>query len=273
MSFRTTVGNAEIIALLDLPLAFPYNVFFPTISADKWPDYRKMYPRSNAEENFATNAQAFIVRSGGRTLLIDCGVGPGPHEGLGGWRGSLEEDMGSAGVSPEQIDTVVFTHLHFDHTGWALHEKNPRFTNARYIAPEEDFKLLGKGMAGFPEPEAVTPLQDAGRLDLVSGEKTLTPEITTLPTPGHTPGHQSIVIVSAGQRAIITGDIAHHPAQVQETEWNSGFDSDPGTAAATRGRVMERLERDGALAVLGHFPHPGMGRIVREGGKRIFRAL
>jgi len=267
------VGNVEIIVLLDLSFAFPYSAFFPAVPADKWPPYRAMYPRSDQGDNFATNGQGFVVRSAGRTLLIDTGLGPGPHAMAGGAAGNLMADLQAKGVTPEDIDTVVFTHLHFDHTGWALRDGKPAFAKARYLAPEADWKLLGTGAAGFPEPDQIKPLEAAGVLELVSGEKALTPELTTLPTPGHTPGHQSIVIASAGERAFIAGDVAHHPAQMEETAWNSGFDADGATAAATRRRVMERLEQEGSIAAFGHFPHPGTGRVVRDGGRRIFRAL
>ncbi len=267
------VGNASVIALLDVPFAFPYSAFFPSIPIDKFSDYRKMYPRSDQGDDFATNAQAFVIRSAGQTILVDTGIGPGPIGVANGVSGRLIDDMRARGVEPDSIDTVVFTHIHFDHTGWSVRDGKPMFTKARYLAPEADWKLLGTGAAGFPDPSAVKPLEDAGVLQLVSGEKQLTPEVTTLPTPGHTPGHQSIVIASAGERAFVTGDVAHHPAQANETDWNSGFDLDPATAAATRRRVMERLEQEGALGVFGHFPSPGMGRLVREGGKRVFRAL
>ena len=110
-------------------------------------------------------------------------------------------------------------------------------------------------------------------LDLVSGEREITPELSLLPTPGHTPGHQSIVISSAGERAFILGDVSHHPAQLQETEWNAGADMDGPKAASTRKAIAERLEADGSLVAACHYPEPGLGHIVRAGGKRVFHAL
>ena len=94
-----------------------------------------------------------------------------------------------------------------------------------------------------------------------------------IPTPGHTPGHQSFVIASAGERALILGDVAHHPAQSEETVWSPSFDSDGSLSAETRREVMERLEADGDLVAACHFPAPGFGHIVRVEGKRTFRAL
>jgi glyoxylase-like metal-dependent hydrolase (beta-lactamase superfamily II) len=98
--------------------------------------------------------------------------------------------------------------------------------------------------------------------------------MTTLPTPGHTPGHQSIVLVSAGQRAFIAGDICATQAILQEVEWTFGFDGNPQQAIETRKRVVERLEADGSIAAFGHFPTQDcIGRVVREGGRRVFKGL
>ena len=110
-------------------------------------------------------------------------------------------------------------------------------------------------------------------MDLVSGEYALTDEITAIPTPGHTPGHQSFVIASAGERALILGDVMHHPAQTEETAWSPSFDSDGALSAETRSALLERLEADGDLVAACHFPAPGFGHIVRVEGKRTFRAL
>ena len=121
--------------------------------------------------------------------------------------------------------------------------------------------------------EQIAPLEGLGVLELVSGEQEITPELTLLPAPSHTPGHQSLAISSAGELAFILGDLALHPAQIEETEWNAGFDGHGPTAIATRKQIMERLEGDGSLVAAGHFPAPGLGRIVRAEGMRIFRAL
>ncbi|HXH22494.1 MAG TPA: MBL fold metallo-hydrolase [Dehalococcoidia bacterium] len=264
------VGNAEIVSLLDAPFAFPYSAAYPGVPADKWEPYKAIYPKSwDSSGNWQTNAQAFLIRSAGQTILVDTGVGPG---GMGGGPGKLLEQMKSAGIEPGSIDLVILTHLHGDHTGWAVHEGKPLASKARYYAPEADWNLLGSGGV-FPPKEALAPLMEAGKLELVSSEKSLTPEVTILPTPGHTAGHQSVILASAGQRAIILGDLFNHPAQVHETTWNAGFDANPEQAVATRSRIFDRLEQDGSVVAAGHYPHPGFGRLVREGGRRIFKEL
>lgn len=267
------VGNAEIVALLDIPVDFPLSVVFGGVPAASWAPYELLYPRSISNGQLHTNFQAFVIRSAAGNVLVDTGAGPGPIEMLGGARGNLLNDARDKGIDFASIQTVIFTHLHFDHTGWANANGTPLCPNARYLAPEADWANLGNSAGGYIDEAALKPLRDSGKLELVSGEKQVTAEVTIIPTPGHTPGHQSIVVASAGERGFIAGDIAATPAVLQETEWTFGFDGDPPTAIATRKRVVERLEADGSIAAFGHFPHPGFGRLVREGNRRIFKAL
>ena len=94
----------------------------------------------------------------------------------------------------------------------------------------------------------------------MEGEYAVTSELTAIPTPGHTPGHMSIMISSQGERALILGDAAHNLAQAQETDWVSRAGIDPEQTRVTRRSIMERLEREGMLVAAGHFPAPGLAR-------------
>ena len=121
--------------------------------------------------------------------------------------------------------------------------------------------------------QQVIPLDEMGLLELVSGEKAINSEVTTYPTPGHTPGHQSIMVRSGGERILITGDLAHHPAQVDHTEWCSAFDIDKSTTARTRANIFAQLEADGIKVAFCHFPEAPFGELIRAGTKRIWQAL
>jgi glyoxylase-like metal-dependent hydrolase (beta-lactamase superfamily II) len=271
---RVKVGNAEIVQFLDLSFAFPYDAAFPSVQRQLWEPYTQIYPGCWTDDSFwSTNSQAFLIRSAGQNVLVDTGFGPGPHAMLGGKTGNLLADMREKGVKPEDVNTVILTHLHFDHTGWAAVDGQPSFPNARYLIPEADWNTFSQDLSSNPHVALIAPIKDQGKVELTSGEKTVTPEVTIIPTPGHTPGHQSVVIASAGERAIVLGDIFNHPAQVNETDWNAGFDGDPAKAVETRKRVFDRLESDGSLIAAGHYPAPGLGRIVQVEGKRIFQAL
>lgn len=267
------VGNAEIVALLDIPVSFPQSVVFAAVPPESWKPYETLYPRSVANGMINTNFQSFVILSPAGNVMVDTGGGPGPIAMIGGLTGNLPNEIKAKGIDLDSIQSVIFTHLHFDHTGWALKDGKPLCPNARYYAPEADWAMLGKSDYGFPDEAALKPLMDAGKLELVSGEKQITSEVSLLPTPGHTPGHQTIVLVSAGQHGFITGDLAATEAIIQETDWTFGFDGDPPTAIATRRRMFDRIEAEGAVAAFGHFPTPGFGRIVHEGGRRIFKHL
>jgi glyoxylase-like metal-dependent hydrolase (beta-lactamase superfamily II) len=266
------VGNAEIISLLDLNAAFPLEAVFPGVPVEDWSPYADLYPGTVKDGMLYTNFQAFAVRSPDGVVLVDMGGGPGPHEFLGGQQGQLGNELKANGIDAADVTTVIFTHLHFDHTGWSTVDGKLFCPNARYLAPEADWPMLGKD--GFPPPEALRDLRDSGRLELVSGETSLSASVTIVPTPGHTPGHQSIALVSDGQRAFIAGDLAPTQAVLQETDWVFGFDGDPPTNIATRNRIFALLEERGDIVTFGHFVTPNcIGRVVREGGRRVFKPV
>jgi glyoxylase-like metal-dependent hydrolase (beta-lactamase superfamily II) len=275
---KVTVGNVEIVSLLDTPMEFPAGMFFPNNAPTDFDPYRDQYPDAyGSGGNLRTYAHCFALRSKGKTVLVDTGIGPGPVAVLGGISGHLAEDMSAKGVVPDSVDAVVFTHLHPDHVGWNLTAENaPTFSKARYLVPQADWDFFTASDVASQNPHigaSVLPLKDLGVLDLFSGEKTLTEELTTYPTPGHTPGHTSIMVASAGEKAIITGDIAHHPAQADQTEWCCGFDGEPSQAVASRRKIFDQLEADGLVAAISHFPDPGFGKLVRLEGKRVWQAL
>jgi glyoxylase-like metal-dependent hydrolase (beta-lactamase superfamily II) len=99
---------------------------------------------------------------------------------------------------------------------------------------------------------------------------TLTSELMAFPTPGHTPGHMSVLVSSQGEKAIITGDVLANPAQVTNPDWVFGFDMDPGSAVETRTALLDRIEAEGLKIVTCHFPAPGAGTIIRVEGRRYF---
>ena len=272
-----TIGNVTVTSLSDGRMEFAPSEFFPTIPAEAWGPYRDPL---TPEGNIALNVGSFLLRSEGRTVLVDTGLGGSDAGMTGAVFGLLMDDMRDKGVRAEEVDLVVITHLHRDHVGWNLVRDEgavrPTFPNARYLVPKADWDLFTRrdGMAAFAYiREQVTPLEGLGVLELIDGEQTVTGELTTLPMPGHTPGHTGVLISSQGERGVILGDAAHHPAQVQETDWSPRADTDPDLSRVTRRQLMDRMERDGAVAASGHFPAPGFGRLVRLKGRRYWQTL
>ncbi len=275
---KVTIGNVEITSLSDGALEFDPCNFFPSIPAENWQPYEE---HLTSEHKVRFNLGSFLIRSDGRTILVDTGLGPKPVDAPDpGW-GELLNDFKANGVRPDEIDMVVMTHLHRDHIGWNVlprgRKYEPVFPKARYWMSAKDWEASHNPQLQeqrFPNaPACVWPLEELGLMELVWGEYSLTRELSTLPTPGHTPGHMSIVISSQGQRGLVLGDAAHNPVQVHEIDWVSRADIDQGQAVVTRRSLMERLEREGALIAAGHFPAPGFGKLARLTGRRYWQAL
>jgi len=272
------VGNVEIVALVDCQLSAPTRAFFPDLTPEDWQPYGEyMNPDG---KSFMLTVTSFLVRSGGKTILIDTGIGNWDRPYFP--PGQLPERLRELGVSTGDIDVVLATHIHVDHVGWHTRLEGetpvPMFPSSTYIfaRQEWDFFTSPQESAGDERRyvrECVVPLGDSADVQLIDGEHALTDELTLLPTPGHTPAHTSIAIMSAGETAVIIGDVCHHPAQVVETEWSPIADMNPALSAQSRASLIQRIEEERALMIAGHFPAPGFGRLVRVDGKRSWRAL
>ena len=237
---------------------------FPDVPPAEW----KRYPDFiSPEGRLKSNYGCFAIRSGGKTILVDTGIGPG-------YPGRLLDEMREKGVDVNEIAIVAITHIHPDHVGWNITRENGQerltFPKAKYWIPKTDWDF-------YREPpfvkEMVLPLEKLGALELVDGKTPISSEVTMVPTPGHTPGHMSIAISSQGQQGFILGDIAGQPFQAEETAWEMSFDNDKALASRTREAILGGLERDGSLVGGGHFAPPSFGRFVRSEGRRYWHGL
>lgn len=255
---RRTVGSVEIIALVDSVKAFPANVVYPGAG-----DLAQFAAYMDADGAVALNFAAFVVRDGDTTVLVDTGWGPEME-------GQLLAEMSAAGVAPDAIDIVTFTHLHGDHTGWNFDRASskPLFPRARYLVPKGDWDHYG---AQTPPPDSFTrdiaPLEATGQLELIEGEHRLSPSLVTLPTPGHTPGHTSVMIAAGGAQGCILGDVVITMIDAEMPSLTTVFDSDQALGVATRTATIARLAAADALVGASHLPAPGFGRFVVEDGE------
>jgi glyoxylase-like metal-dependent hydrolase (beta-lactamase superfamily II) len=265
-----TVGRIEITALTDMEGAFfGLGQIFPGVMEDQWEPYRHRYPWAFADrETLRGRVGSYVLRSPEGTILVDTGVGP-QAMGVGG---RLLVELENAGVYPEDVDTVFLTHLHGDHLGWSVKpDGEPVFPEARYVTQAAEWEIsapyLGRAVAG---------LDDLGVLELLDGEEPISEELTAIPTPGHSPGHSSLLVSSGGEQALVSGDAIVHPAQATEPTWNVHFDMDKEQAARTREMLLAWLEADGMIVAAGHIPGSGFGRVVRgrgEEGRRYWQTL
>lgn len=264
---KLIVGEVEIAALTDIEGPFfRLSQLFPGVRADQWEPYHGRFPWAFADaETLYGRVGSYLLRSPGGVVLVDTGIGPGAM----GMRGRLIEDLEENGVAPDDVDTVFLTHLHGDHVGWSLEpDGGPAFPGARYFTQEAEWEAAEPYLR-----KAMSALEELGVLRLMDGEEALTDELTALPTPGHSPGHASLLVSSAGEQALVLGDVISHPAQATETTWNIAFDVDKEQAAFTRTQLLDWLEADGIPVAAGHIPGSGFGRIVREEGRRYWKPL
>lgn len=275
---RMQVGDVEVVSVPDGSARLPA---WPVRSASNpvdWTVYHEAYPDNfhGPEHHWRIHNGCYLVRSAGRTMLVDLGVGVGPYPRYEGMHGTLLTSLAEAGVTPEDIDDVFLTHSHPDHVGWAVDEEagRPRFPRARYILHQKDWdEFTGRDPVPPFVNRFVRPLQAAGVLDLLEGESTLSPHLTAIETPGHTPGHMSLLVASDGEKAVITGDALTSPVSISRPDIPFASDFDMDLAIETRHALLDRIEAEGMRLAVGHIAEPGFGEVVRLEGQRWFRAL
>lgn len=275
------VGNVEILSVSDgdIEFATPLSEICPDVPAHSWGPYLERYPDVFATPTtWRVHVGCYLLRSSGETFLVDTGLGPEPNSRFIGTSGVLLADLKRKGIDPGTIDTVFLTHSHGDHIGWNLRPGgHPVFPNARFIMSRVEWEWIPERISsGAPGMAAaaqqVLPLDSLKMLDLLEGETKLTDEITAIPTPGHTPGHMSLIVSSQGERACITGDAIVHPAQFTEPDWRVRMDFDSEAAAMTRHSLLDRFEAENLTVVSCHFPRPGYGQLIRFEGRRFWQA-
>jgi glyoxylase-like metal-dependent hydrolase (beta-lactamase superfamily II) len=278
MHHKITIGGTELIALQDSWGWLAPGGFYVGVETEAWEPYREWV---NDDGLTVHNYGCFLINSGGKNILVDTGLGQWPNSLDLEQPPSLLDAMRAAGTDPVDIDLVLLTHLHWDHTGWNTRNDagalELTFPNASYIVQQREYDYWTspgeKPSSKSDYDRVLAPLVAANRLEIVGGEYAATNEVVAVPTPGHTPGHVSFAIVSGGERAYILGDVANKPVQVSEPEWYTTYDLDPVEATKSRRMILDRAEQENALIACGHFPHPSMGHIIEVNGRRSFHAV
>jgi glyoxylase-like metal-dependent hydrolase (beta-lactamase superfamily II) len=219
-----------------------------------------------------------VLRSRGKNVMIDTCIGADrkrEYEVFCNLKTSFLEDLAAAGFPAASIHAVLCTHLHFDHVGWNTRLVNgrwvPTFPQARYLFGKQEFehwKQL-RETGGYHDVEhlhdSIDPIVAAGLAEYVTADYRLTDEVSLFPTPGHTPGHVSVLIQSRGEAAVITGDLMHHPIQLAEPLRHGNFDMDKALGALTRQAFVERFGDSKVMIIGSHFCDPTAGWVVRDG--------
>jgi glyoxylase-like metal-dependent hydrolase (beta-lactamase superfamily II) len=273
------IGDVEIVRIVEVDA---HEDPFTMLSADITPAIAKSHdwlvPHfATPEGRMKISFQAFVLRSGKDKVMIDTCIGNDREREypiFTNMQTSFLEDLEVSGYPRESVTKVLCTHLHFDHVGWNTMKVNgkfvPTFPNARYLfgRKEYDHWQTLKRTGGYHDfshlVDSVDPITSAGLADFIEPETKITDEVSLIPTPGHTPGHVSVMIKSKGQEAIITGDMMHHPIQLAESDRAGNFDMDKEQGVKTRKELFRRLEDKDILIIGTHFCDPSSGYVVKD---------
>lgn len=231
------------------------------------------------EGNFKAQVSSYIIETNGLKIVIDAGVGNNKvRKNFPAWsnlKTDFLERFERIIPNRNEINYVLCTHLHFDHVGWNTMlvdgEWLPTFPNARYLFVKEEFNYWNF----FPSKEieddhegirdSILPIYEKGLVDLIPSDYKISEEILLIPTPGHTPGHVSVLILSDRKQAVITGDVLHHPSQLVHPEWEASFDTNKEKAQISRKNLLNRFADTGTFLIGTHFASPTAGTLRRDG--------
>ncbi|MFD3732606.1 MBL fold metallo-hydrolase [Streptomyces sp. NPDC058632] len=284
-----TLGHITLTRVREYfgPVDMTPETFFPESPAEAWEEHRTMLvPDFLADDTRIVNSaiQTWLLRSEGRTILVDTGVGNHKERPYAPVWSRMDtgflDNLAREGVTPEDVDIVINTHLHIDHVGWNTYLDGrtwvPTFPNATYLMPKDDFAfwnpenghetVLGRGNQNVFE-DSVTPVHQAGQTLLWEDSHRIDAGLRLDAAPGHTPGSSVLTLTSGTDRAVFVGDLLHSPLQMLEPDSNSCFCEDPAQARATRRKVLGWAADNNALVIPAHLGGHGAAQVVRDGGK------
>lgn len=283
---RWTIGDVMISRVVEGETEFDIPALFPKATIDDIQRLTWLRPHFvTAESRGILSVHGLVVDTPTTRIIVDTCVGN--DKDRGSWlhyanlKSSFLTDLEGAGYARESFDIVLCTHMHVDHVGWNTMlvdgEWVPTFPNARYLLNRREFDYWSarnedQSTGGFDEVQRLTfadslhPVLEAGLVDLVDDDYQVCDEVKLIPTPGHSPGHVSVQIESRGERAMITGDMAHHPCQLAHPDWSIpriDFDGEQGTE--TRCRVFAEVADEPVLVIGTHWAGETAGMVKRDG--------
>ena len=281
MSLKFSTGDLTIHRIVEEEVPYvPALDLLPALTPEVLAQNRAWMRKAgaiDADDKLILCFQSYVVRTPHHTILIDSCIGNDkPRPGRPKWDQKTDDTymrgLKATGLSVEDIDVVMCTHLHVDHVGWNTRLENgrwvPTFPKARYVFGKAEYDYWAAQHAKAEVPpfgDSVLPVVEAKRAEIVGNDFAVGDHLRILPTPGHTPGHVSFAFGRAKDDAVFVGDIMHTPLQLQHPELSPKFDVDQAQAAATRRDFLERYCDTDTLCCTAHFPSPSTGKIRRKG--------
>jgi glyoxylase-like metal-dependent hydrolase (beta-lactamase superfamily II) len=262
------LGDIEITTVCEGWAPLPLSDECPGQDVD-WSSEGAKHPWAfTGDGHWPWHVHAFLLRTAAGDVLIDTGVGAfGPYA-------PWAEEAGPAAwgsIDVAAVRHVVLTHLHADHSGGTVSADGaPRFPNARYHAHPADWQHFGSkpvllgGARRYDARTALAGVAADGTLSLEGDDHEVSPGVLVVHTPGHTPGHRSVVLRDGDATLLLTGDLLHVPTQVAHPEWPSSHDVDPATGSDSRAEILGRARDLGWLVAVSHFARP-FGRVSVDG--------
>jgi glyoxylase-like metal-dependent hydrolase (beta-lactamase superfamily II) len=275
---RWRIGDVTVTKIVELEAVGGSRFILPQATREAVLPITWLQPHfADAEGRLKMSVHALVVETPDRRVIVDTCIGNDKQQrAIPGWNGlhtAFLADLALAGYQRDTIDIVLCTHLHVDHVGWNTMLVGgawvPTFPRARYLMGRAEVEHWSAHSVSPSEravfADSVVPVFNAGLVDLVATDHRISPELSLVPTLGHTPGHVSLRIVSRGEEALITGDFLHHPCQMARLDWSSAADHDPARAERTRREMFERLADTPVLVIGTHFAGATAGRVQRDG--------
>lgn len=270
------IGDVKVSRIVEIEATGGMTRIIPDATRERVLGIRWLQPHFADEEGRMRGAiHALLVETPDLAILVDTCIGNDKDRIVPAWnklQTAFLDDLKAAGRGRDEIDRVLCTHLHTDHVGWNTMWDGaqwiPTFPNARYLMGRTEFehwRANSEDQQAIVMEDSVLPVWEAGLVDLVDQDESISPEVTLIPSAGHTPGHASVHIESQGETALITGDFLHHPVQFAHPEWSSSPDWDKPQAIETRKRMYNRFAGSPTLIIGTHFATPTAGYLKQDG--------
>jgi glyoxylase-like metal-dependent hydrolase (beta-lactamase superfamily II) len=267
---RIKVGDAEVTVVSDGPLPLgPPKGTFVGVPDDEMK--KMLIDNFLSPDNVVLEQNSPIVNFGDKLVLFDTGMGTSKM--FGATTGRQQKSMMEAGIKPEDIDAVVFSHAHIDHIGGVVDSAGKvLFPNAQFYIAQSDFDYwTDEGKMGDPMKDFVVharnnlmPVRD--KLVFYKDGQEFLPGVQALAAPGHTVGHTMFMITSAGKSFAFLGDLTHHQILLMEKpRMEFSYDTDPKQAAESRVKMLDMLAANKIAVMSYHYPWPGYGHVVKTG--------